>query len=99
MRLIDAVAWDVDLMTYGIGQAIIGRKTKYTVGEVRSALAKRPTVDAVEVVRCADCKYLQCNMRQDGSLPEGVDEYECRHWCRYCDPTDFCSYGNRREDD
>ena len=55
-------------------------------------------VDVVEVVRCADCKYLQCNMRQDGSLPKGVDEYECRHWCGSCDPTDFCSHGERKEE-
>lgn len=54
-----------------------------------------PTIDAEPVVRCCDCKYLQCNMRQDGSLPLGVDEYECRHWCGSCDPTDFCSYGER----
>lgn len=55
-------------------------------------------IDAVEVVRCCDCKYFQCNMRQDGSLPFGVDEYECRHWCGYCDPMNFCSYGERREE-
>ena len=54
--------------------------------------------DIVEVVRCFDCKFLQCNMRQDGILPRGVDEYECRHWCGSCDPTDFCSHGERRDD-
>lgn len=48
-----------------------------------------------KVIRCGDCKYMQCNIRQDGSLPRGVDEYECRHWCGSCDPTDFCSYGER----
>lgn len=53
--------------------------------------------DAKEVISCNDCKYLQWNMRQDGSLPLGVDEYECRHWCGSCDPTDFCSYGERKE--
>lgn len=61
-------------------------------------------VDAVPVVRCADCKWLQCNikwfqrnMRPDGHLPKGVDEYECRHWCGGCNPTDFCSYGERKD--
>lgn len=49
--------------------------------------------DFVEVVRCADCKWFQCNMRQDCSLPHNVSEYECRHWCGPCDPTDCCSYG------
>ena len=47
----------------------------------------------VPVVRCADCKWFQINMRQDGYLPKGVPECECRHWCGPCDPTDYCSYG------
>ena len=51
-----------------------------------------------ENIRCAECKWFQCNMRQDGYLPKGVDEFECRHWCGYCDPTDFCSYAERRTD-
>lgn len=53
----------------------------------------------VEVVRCGDCVYMQCNIRQDGYLPRGVDEYECRHWCGSCDPTDFCSYGRKMSDE
>ena len=53
--------------------------------------------DYQELVRCADCKWFQCNMRPDGYLPNGVDEYECRHWCGGCDPTDFCSYGKRKD--
>lgn len=51
-----------------------------------------------EIIRCCECKYLQCNMRPDGYLPKGVDEFECRHWCGSCDPMDFCSYAERRED-
>lgn len=56
-------------------------------------------VEFMKVVRCAECKYFQCNMRHDGTLPHGVDEYECRHWCGYCDPTDYCSYGERWKND
>ena len=50
-----------------------------------------PTVDAVKVVRCRDCKY-----HEDTS----ITEYE--HCCllsktvRY---NDFCSYGERKDDD
>ena len=52
-------------------------------------LKKQPTVDAVPVVRCRECKY-----HEDTS----VTEYE--HCCllsktvRY---NDFCSYGERKE--
>lgn len=66
--------------------------------EIADMVNNAPTIDAEPVVRCMDCKYLQWNMRQDGSLPLGVDEYECRHWCGCCDPMDFCSYGERREE-
>lgn len=55
--------------------------------------------DIVQVIRCCDCKWLQHNMKPDGQIPKGVDEYECRHWCGSCDPTDYCSAGERRNED
>ena len=57
----------------------------------------QPTVDAVEVVRCRDCKrcfkhttkrnrqYMWICMRNDTDL--------------YVRPDDFCSYGERKDDD
>ena len=75
-----------------------------TIEEFVRFLKKQPTVDAVEVVRCRDCKYwgdeagkLQCS---DGALLARckVHNYliDGRHtgWC----PTenDFCSYGDRK---
>ena len=45
-----------------------------------------------KLVRCADCKWMQFNMRQDGYLPQGVSEFECRKWCYPNDPTDYCSW-------
>lgn len=55
----------------------------------KDLIGEMPTVDAVEVVRCRECKY-----HEDTS----VTEYE--HCCllsktvRY---NDFCSYGERKE--
>ena len=49
-----------------------------------------PTVDAVEVVRCKDCKWLYDEM----------DDYCCRSHrglVRICENS-FCSYGKRKED-
>lgn len=69
------------------------------------AIEESPTVDAVEVVRCRECKYWG---DEDGKLKDsdGVLFARCkvhnylidgRHtgWC----PTenDFCSYGERKE--
>ena len=55
-----------------------------------------PTVDAVPVVRCRDCKYYK-------------PQKKSAHWenrANYCNrvvtiktqPDDFCSYGKRKED-
>ena len=56
------------------------------------------TMEEMQIVHCCECKWFQCNMSPDGYLPEGVDEFECRHWCGSCDPIDFCSYAERREE-
>lgn len=54
--------------------------------------------DAWPVVSCCDCKHFQVNVSPSGYLPQGVPEWECRHWCRPTDPTDFCSYGEKMEE-
>ena len=69
-------------------------------------LIYEPTIDAVEVVRCRDCKYV----RETGKNCFGKDfvicdhpdlewDVECfDHWLgRY--PDDFCSQGERRDAD
>lgn len=50
------------------------------------------TIDAVEVVRCKDCKYGE----------ERIEDYRCgmldEDWDIRFSPMHFCSYGRRRED-
>ena len=97
MRLIDA---DEAIINFGFEWDDV----LPTIEEFVRFLKKQPTVDAVEVVRCRDCKYwgdeagkLQCS---DGALLARckVHNYliDGRHtgWC----PTenDFCSYGDRK---
>ena len=56
-----------------------------------------PRVDAVEVVRCKDCKY----WGQDVCSYTGDDESFCTNpdgLDNYAHPDDFCSYGERRTD-
>lgn len=101
MRLIDADALKETICNnvYPIRDFFNSRDYgMFWTGGIEKAIDEAPTIEAEPVIRCIDCKYFQCNMRPDGSLPFGVDEYECRHWCGYCDPMDFCSYGERRED-
>ena len=59
------------------------------------AIGDAPTVDAVEVVRCKDCKHWKCwRSSGEGSgdclLDEGYQTLATQHY-------DFCSYGERRE--
>lgn len=53
-----------------------------------------PAVDAVEVVRCADCKYYHTEW--DGTQ----EHYEDDYWCQWVEPNedDYCSLGQRREE-
>ena len=100
MRLIDADRALEIVRDQGIAHPNAYHLTNYATLILREA----PTVDAVEVVRCCDCKYWDDG---DGKLQgsDGALFARCkvhnylidgRHtgWC----PTenDFCSYGERK---
>lgn len=57
----------------------------------KEIIRNAPTVDAVPVVRCKDCKYYK------------PDEYECgcdfAGGLPYVKAGDFCSYGERKVDE
>lgn len=58
------------------------------------ALKEAPTVDAVEVVHCCDCQ--NCTAFQQFADSEVL--LFCEKWKGHplVDPTDFCSYGERK---
>lgn len=57
--------------------------------EIINRINDLPSVDAVEVIRCRDCKHYK---------PDAEPEYErCRHHIISMDPEDWCSYGERME--
>ena len=67
--------------------------------EIDEVIENAPTVDAVEVVRCKDCHWWRLVNTRNGC---GI----CQHEVFSVDdctvdpvtePTDFCSYGERRE--
>ena len=83
MRLIDA---DVTIKTYTADLF----DTLDDFERVNDILEYAPTVDAIPIVRCKDCKY--------------HDEVDCRGFIcngyfKYSDvePYDFCSYGEMRD--
>lgn len=102
MRLIDADQMAVDESeAYMSAQVQITDDLKWLVNfaahsKIQKLIADTPTVDAVPVVRCKDCKWFADN--NDGEwfgcwlfqtiqiIPEDAPK-----------PDDFCSYGERKD--
>ncbi len=55
-------------------------------------LAKAPTADVVEVVKCKDCKHYEIGKSYTPYCNNVMNLFE------EMKPTDFCSYGERRTD-
>lgn len=89
MRLIDADEFEAALENteYDISPAY--EPDGYSHKLICEVLEETPTVDAVPVVRCKDCKYykpdeFECGCDFAGGLP-------------YVKADDFCSFGKRRD--
>ena len=68
--------------------------------EVIKEITKRPTVDAVEVVRCKDCTF----WTYEGVGSSTLKRFgRCAKWYPFgdeqhnCHDDDFCSYGERKD--
>ena len=84
-RLIDANA----LISY-IDECSQESRFRVYYGYAKSFIDDAPTVDAVPVVRCRDCKHFKRNLENDtycSSVNGLTDPQE----------DDFCSYGERKE--
>lgn len=106
-RLIDANALKEDLresynalkkiydrLEHNEDRAICGGQLS-TFLEAILRVKEAPTVDAVPVVRCGECKYYKQN-------PYSKEKHMmCMCWCDWLatDTDDFCSSGERRDSD
>lgn len=92
MRLIDA-------------DTLIQKKRKGTIGNISGDFVAgfdidtSPTIDAVPVVRCRDCKWfnhytMECESDDVATDHEGGASFSINFG-----PDDFCSYGQRKEAD
>ena len=98
-RLIDANALlddvDVSLHDNPHTDAIVRATHKHEHNHFMVMIMQAPTVDAVEVVRCKDCKWFAPN--NNGSW------IGCTFGTRHPDdapkPDDFCSYGERKDNE
>ena len=88
MRLIDA---DYGQKQLTIAEVECGKNFETDYNHVRDFLNAMPTIDAVPVVRCRECKYRFKNNGHDKSCCPIID---ANIWM---DDDDFCSNGERKE--
>ena len=94
MRLIDA---DAIIDFIDMGHTRNPLETCFSERDAVDMLESAPTVDAVDIVRCRDCKHYR-------------QQKKSAHWenrANYCNrivtiktrPYDFCSYGEQKDGD
>ena len=87
MRLIDADRAMEIVRNQGIAHPYAYHLTNYATLILREA----PTVDAVEVVRCRECKHYEIHK------PKVLENCERNGYIIPMKPDDFCSYGERKD--
>lgn len=88
-RLFEAMLWIKGQFVAGIGEVV-------NAIDVFEQIKDAPTIDAVEVVRCCDCKHLRID-----------SDFHEKRYCairnvnggRFCKDEDYCSYGERRREE
>lgn len=83
-RLIDAEAMREYWLENGENEYV------YDTNAVLDSIDEQPTVDAVEVVRCKDCKHYDGKWHCWRNYKPGMRGADM------VDEEDFCSYGERR---
>ena len=77
---------------YCLGACVWDDTEDYGIEKTEKAIKDAPTVDAVQVVRCKDCKYYeQAKVNNKGFLICSASGMEITE-------ADYCSYGERRND-
>ena len=95
-RLIDADAFLKYILTAGIGKTII----EYSESDIGYMIRKRPTIDAVPVVRCRECVHWKPTGSKAGNSFSDMEYIGGCEFTKYCRrESDFCSYGERKEGD
>ena len=86
MRLIDADRL-IDEFEDTVGSPIARTRLKLQV-------QNQPTIDAVAVVRCKDCKWCAEDYDTDGNVPY----WTCKNWDCGTDADGFCHEAERKTD-
>lgn len=91
MRLIDVDT--IDDVVQDLNKNHNSGITRNEHKRITAVLWEMPTIDAVPVVRCKDCKWFKTNYMWNGQECKicVIEPYEPVR-----KPDDFCSYGERR---
>ena len=68
-------------------------KKHFTVNDCITDIKYAPSVDAVEVVRCKDCKHWEHRIGASGACKR----FSFEDYTNWTSEDDFCSYGERKE--
>ena len=92
-RLIDANA----LISY-MDECSKESRFRVYYGYAKSFIDNAPTIDAVPVVRCRECKYWKHSGSKAGNSFSDMEYIGGCEFTKYCRrESDFCSYGERKE--
>ena len=80
----------IDLDSNYIRETIYRRAFK-TRQDIEDWLNNAPTIDAVPVVRCRECKQGEIDD------PDFPDQYYCHAGCGWNNGDFYCAYGERKE--
>lgn len=64
------------------------------ISDMMDEIDSAPTIDAVPVVRCKDCR-----LTDEPIYEKDEHDYWCREHSLYVYEDDYCSYGERKSDD
>ena len=82
------------------GQEDCDRSTEHCIERefTERCAEEMPTVDAVEVVRCKDCKYAHMTYGGECKYCDCWKDEDDRYITLYLDGDFHCAFGERRED-
>lgn len=90
MRLIDADWAIAHIKPYELSDEDWSVTGGTAIRLIHNAIDQAPTVDAVPVVRCKDCKQGEIDD------PDFPDQYYCRAGCGWNNGGFYCAYGERK---
>lgn len=96
---------DLPLYHVGFGRLVKGANLEINeplikLSDLMNAVAKLPTAQGSEVIRCKDCEYRtgegSCWWHADNSSSCSTELYSIYSW--YVDDNDYCSMAERKEE-